>query len=213
MNGSQFLLIAFFFSSLILASGCTGRDGTALPASQTPARMALESLVLTQSEVPQNFTLVESRMKNSTEVSKLARDLGWEQGYVRRFTRLINGENQPTEILQTITRYPAQNNAGIAELIEQQERAGSNMTFSNLSSPALGSYSRAFSGTVNTFVVLESDDGNPLDSNSVGRTVQQDFIEIIFTKGDILEVFRMTGPDSDYSTLASLAQKAYNKIP
>ncbi|MCK9591921.1 MAG: hypothetical protein M0Q91_07925 [Methanoregula sp.] len=213
MNGSQFLIIAIFFSSLILASGCTGRDGTALPAAQNPARMTLESLVLTQSEVPENFTLFESRVKNSTEVSKIARDLGWEQGYVRRFTRLINGENQPTEILQTITRYPARNNAGIAELIEQQERAGSNMTFSNLSSPALGSYSRAFSGTANTFVVPESDGGNPLDSSSVGRTVQQDFIEIIFTKGDILEVFRMTGPESDYSTLASLAQKAYNKIP
>jgi hypothetical protein len=48
---------------------------------------------------------------------------------------------------------------------------------------------------------------------SVEGTVQQDFIEIIFSKGDILEVLRMTGEGADYETLASLAQKAYAKIP
>jgi len=76
------------------------------------------------------------------------------------------------------------------------------MTFSNLSSPALGNNSRVFSGTVNTIVIPEPFEGNPLDSGSVGRTVQLDFIEIIFWKEDLLEVIRMTGPDSNYSTLA-----------
>lgn len=210
---ARYLIIIFFVSSLIIAAGCTGRDGAELHTTPKPVQITLESLVLNQSEVPQNFTLFESRVKNSSEVSKLAHARGWEQGFVRRFTLFIDKERPPTEILQTITRYPAYNTAGIAEIIEQQYRADSNMTFSNLSSPALGNNSRAFSGTVNTVVFPEPYKGNPLDSGSVGRTVQLDFIEIIFWKEDLLEVLRMTGPDSNYSTLASLAQKAYTKIP
>jgi len=213
MSCSPTLIIAILVCSLIFAAGCTGRAGTAVPAAPTPAHITLESLALTPSEVPQNFTLRESRAKNVTDVSKLARDLGWQQGYVVRFTSPTEGVPGQTKILQTVTLYPAKNIPAIAALAEKQERSDKNMLFSNLSSPALGSYSRAFSGTVNTLMTPEPDNGNPLGSGSVGATVQQDFVEIIFSKGDILEVLRMTGPDSDYSTLASLAQKAYNKIP
>jgi hypothetical protein len=213
MSCSPTLIVAILVCSLIFAAGCTGRAGTAVPIAPTPAHITLESLVLTPSEVPQNFTLAESRAKNVTDVSKLARDLGWKQGYVVRFTRPSEGISGPTEILQTVTLYPAKNIPAIAELAEKQERSDKNMLLSNLSSPPLGSYSRAFSGTVITLMIPEPDNGNPLGSGSVGATVQQDFIEIIFSKGDILEVLRMTGPDSDYSILSSLAQKAYNKIP
>ena len=173
----------------------------------------LESMVLTPSEVPQNFTPYESRAKNSTDVGKLARDLGWKQGYVVRFIRSPEGVPGQTEILQTVALYPAKNIPAIAELAEKQERSDKNMLFSNLSSPTLGSYSRAFSGTVNSLMTPEPDNGNPLGSVSGGGTVQQDFVEIIFSKGDVLEVIRMTGPGADYSTLFSLAQTAYNKIP
>ena len=162
---------------------------------------------------PTKFHPSRSRAKNFTDVSKLARDLGWQQGYVVRFTSPPEGVPGQTEILQTVTLYPAKNIPAIAELAEKQERSDKNMLFSNLSSPALGSYSRAFSGTVNTLMTPEPDNVNPLGSGSVEGTVQQDFVEIIFSKGDLLEVLRMTGPGADYSTLASLAQKAYNKIP
>ena len=213
MSSSRYLIIAILVSSLILAAGCTGRAGTAVPATPAPEAKTFESLALTSSEIPQNFTLQESRAKNPAEVSKLARDLGWQQGYVVRFTRPPEGTSGQTEILQTITRYPANNIHVIAALAEKQDRSDNTMIFTNLSSPALGSYSRAFSGTVITLMIPEPDNGNPLGSGSVGATVQQDFIEIIFSKGDILEVLRMTGPDSDYSTLASLAQKAYISFP
>jgi hypothetical protein len=199
--------------SLILAAGCVGRAGTAVPATPTPELITLESLVLTSSEISQNFSLRESRVKNSTEVSKLAQDLGWQQGYLVRFTRPHEGISGQTEILQTVTRYPAKNIPAIAAFAEKQERSDNNMLFSDLSSPPLGNYSRAFSGTVNTLKTPEPDNGSLLGSGSAGETVRQDFVEIIFSKGDILEVLRMTGPDPDYSTLGSLAQKAYNKIP
>jgi hypothetical protein len=87
------------------------------------------------------------------------------------------------------------------------------MIFTNLSSPPLGSYSRAFSGTANPRMTPEPDNGNLLGSGSVVGTVRKDFVEIIFSKGDILEVLRITGPGADNATLISLAQKSFNKIP
>jgi hypothetical protein len=213
MSRAPYLIIAILVCSLILAAGCTGRNGTVAPAVPTPAFITLESLVLTPSEVPQNFTLHESRVKNTTEVGKLARDLGWQQGYIVRFIRPLEGIPGQTEILQTVTWYPAKNIPTIAALAEKQEQSDNTMIFTNLSSPPLGSYSQAFSGTANPRMTPEPDNGNLLGSGPVEGTVQQDFFEIIFSKGDILEVIRMTGPGADYVTLAGLAQKAYNKIP
>ena len=213
MNSSQYLIIIILVFLLTFAAGCTQGSGTSVPATPIPAPLLLESLVLTPSEVPQNFTLVESRAKNTSDVGKLAHALGWQNGYVVRFTRSTDGEHGPIEILQTITRYPAKNIAGVAELIEYQERADPDMQFSNLSSPALGSYSRAFSGTAITRIIQQPDPVNPQENVLVLGTIQQDFIEIIFSKGNILEIIRLTGPEPDLSALTSMAQKAYNKIP
>ena len=213
MSSSRYLIFAILVCSFILAAGCTGRAGTAVPATPAPEPIPLESLVLTLSEIPRNFTLTESRAKNSTEVSKLARDLGWQQGYTVRFTRPPEGISGQTEILQTVTRYPAKNIPAIAALAEKQERSDTAMTFSDLSSPGLGDYSQAFSGTVNPLTIPEPENGSLPGSGPVGETARQDFVEIIFSKGDILEVLRMTGSDPDFATLTSIAQKAYNKIP
>jgi hypothetical protein len=120
MSSSRGLIIAILVCSLVLATGCTGPAGTAAPSPSPPELITLESLVLTPSEIPQNFTLRESRVKNSTEVSKLARDLGWQQGYVVRFTRPPEGISGQIEILQTVTRYPAKNIPAIAALAEKQ---------------------------------------------------------------------------------------------
>jgi hypothetical protein len=100
----------------------------------------------------------------------------------------------------------------IAELIERQERSDRNMTFSNISSPSLGNYSHAFSGKENIRIINKSDNLFLLEYDSAKETIQQDFIEIIFSKGDILEIIRLTGTGSDFSTLSHLAQKAYSKI-
>jgi hypothetical protein len=62
-------------------------------------------------------------------------------------------------------------------------------------------------------ILSTSDNVFLLEYDSTEETIQQDFIEIIFSKGDILEIIRLTGPESDFSTLSQLAQKAYNKIP
>jgi hypothetical protein len=87
----------------------------------------------------------------------------------------------------------------VAELIERQDRTASTMIYSNLSSPGPGSYSRAFSGKVNPLIIPEPGNQNPLVSGPSEETIQQDFVEIIFSKCNILEVLRMTGPGADYS--------------
>ena len=147
--------------------------------------------------------------KNSIKVSELAygtrkcRDL-----YPSPSGGFQSDRDSPDRPSVSCKKIPA-----IAALAEKQEHAEKNIIFSDLFSQAPGSYSQAFSGAVKILIIPKSGHGNPLGSGSVGATVQQDFIEIIFSKGDILEVLRMTGPDSDYSILSSLAQKAYNKIP
>jgi hypothetical protein len=84
---------------------------------------------LTPSEVPQNITLRESRGKNSTDASKFARDLRWQQEYVVRFTIPLEEVPGQTEFLQTVILYPAKNITAIAALEKKQERSDKNMIF------------------------------------------------------------------------------------
>ena len=79
MSSAPNFIIVILVCSLIFAAGCTERAGTAVPSAPTPAPINPESLTLTPSDVPHNFTLRESRVKNFSDVSKLARDLGWQQ--------------------------------------------------------------------------------------------------------------------------------------
>ena len=213
MSTLRYLIITILVCFLILAAGCTARDIKRVNTESTLPSLPLESMVLTLSDVPQNFTLVESRAKNSTDVGNLALSLGWQQGYVVRYIRSMESGSGSAEILHTIALYPEKNIPAVAELIERQERSDKNMTFSNLSSPSLGNYSHAFSGMKTLQILSTSDNVFLLEYDSTEETIQQDFIEIIFSKGDILEIIRLTGPESDFSTLSQLAQKAYNKIP
>ena len=90
-------------------------------------------MVLTPSDVPQNFTLVESRAKNATDVGNLALSSAGnrDMSCVMPDSRRVGSGS--AEILQTIALYPEKNIPAVAELIERQERSDNNMTFSNLS--------------------------------------------------------------------------------
>ena len=213
MSTPRHLIITILVCLLFLAAGCTVRDIKRVNTESTPAPLPLESMVLTPSDVPQNFTLVESRAKNATDVGNLALSLGWQQGYVVRYASSSEGRSGSAEILHTIALYPEKNIPAVAERIERQECSDNNMTFSDLSSPSLGNYSHAFSGKERVRIINKSDDVFLLEYDSAKETIQRDFIEIIFSKGDILEIIRLTGPGSDFSTLSCLAQKAYSKIP
>ena len=91
MSIPRHLIITILVCFLILAAGCTVRDTQRVNTESTPARLPLESMVLAPSDVPQNFTLVESRAKNATDVGNLALSLGWQQGYVRALCQIPEG--------------------------------------------------------------------------------------------------------------------------
>jgi hypothetical protein len=213
MSIPRHLIITILVCFLVMAAGCTVRDIQGVNTEPAPILLPFESIVLAPSDLPQNFTLLESRAKSATDVGNLALSLGWQQGFVVRYASYPKEGTGSTEILQTIARYPEKNIPAVAELIERQERSDNNMTFSNLSLLSPGNYSHAFSGKETVRMMNSSDDVFLLEYDSAKETIQQDFIEIIFSKGDILEIIRLTGPGSDFSTLSRLAQKAYSKIP
>ncbi len=63
-------------------------------------------------------------------------------------------------------------------------------------------------------MVLEPDASrSPLAPATVQAEPVQDFAEVYFSKGPILEVIRMTGPGSDAATVTALARVAYARIP
>src|SRR5512137_2902010 len=126
MSTSRYLIITFLVCLLILAAGCTAHDIKPVNTESAPPPLPLESMVLTLSDLPQNFTLVESRTKNATDVGNLALSLGWQQGYSVRYASSPKDGICSTEILQTIALYPEKNIPAVAELIERQERSDNN---------------------------------------------------------------------------------------
>ena len=143
MSCPPYLITAILVCSFIFSAGCTEVAGTAAPAAPASSPLTLESLVLSPSEVPENFTLIESRQKNSTDVSRLARDLGWKEGYVvqlhqsrgwRTWSDLDSSDLNPVSLKKISPLSLNLSNDRIVQIIP--------MIYSNLSSPGLGSYSR-----------------------------------------------------------------------
>jgi hypothetical protein len=215
MSSSRYLIIAILLCLLVLATGCTGRTGTAVPAPTTSEHITLESLVLTPSELPQNLTLRESRVKNSTEVSKLARDLGWEAGYEVIYTYPAAGA-EPTVLVHSLAVYPANNVPGIAAMVDRQDRPAG-FLYENISDPDQRFYISGFSAKVistetavspGSFVIAGGKNVSATTSGTMG-----DFAEFIVFRGKVFEVLKMTGPQENATLLHDLARKAAEKIP
>ena len=95
---------------------------------------------------------------------------------------------------------------------EQQQK---DLTFSGLPLPATGPDTRALSATaVHTHPCFHNGHGGL--SDQLARTgtsaPAEGYIEVIFAKGEILEVIRMTGPGAQNDTLKTLAEAAYAKL-
>jgi hypothetical protein len=213
MKGLPIIVSVLLLTGLLLGAGCTQAGTGATPPSSPAAAPDLSTCALTAADAPPNFTVTESRAKTPGEVGNLAQSLGWSGGYVVKFTGPQDSPMGATEITQTITTYPAARMSEIAALVETNDRADNELTFTTLPSPGLGDSSSAFSGKAIGQIVVRPDTGNPLITTSAKGSFKQDMAEIIFAKGSTLEVFRMTGPDASITTLQGLAEKAYARIP
>jgi hypothetical protein len=200
----------------ILGAGCTSTSGAGSApsvgtATTVPsANISLAPLALTPADVPAGYTLVSARQKSADEMSTLAKDLGWQQGYVTVYSTPANSTGGPTTITQTLTVYSNTSTTDMISLIYSNEQQQKGLVFSDLSQPATGADTRAFSAVpVNATPTATS--GMTAFAESSGTAPAEGYMEVIFVKGTVTEVIRMTGPAAQYDTLKSLAETAYAK--
>jgi len=152
-------------------------------------------------------------------MSSLARDLGWQDGYVVVYTLPANNSAGTCTMTQTVTRYSAQNMSDLVSVVAANERKVGGLAFTDLPAPATGPDTRAFSAVLVNGTPTATPTGGmaSIAFESSAPVATDGYVEVVFAKGDILDVIRMSGtcPPYDtipYETLASLGKTAYTKL-
>jgi len=164
-----------------------------VPTTETPRLLTQSSdMALQPADLPADYILQDRTVMALPEVSPLARELGWQQGYYVSFYRRISNTDDITRIRQSVNIFSSDSINGVfllekEELKDQQVSPG---TRYEIPFPAIGERSIAFRDT------------NPVDSE---RPVTY---TVIFTKKNVYEKITMSGTNTDYETLKRLAQRA-----
>lgn len=215
MKGETAFFSALIILCLVTISGCL--QDPVSPADPGPATTFFPppytSLALTADDVPDEFSLAQSRQKERDEVGDLARDMGWSGGYVVSFTGYPDNPLGPTTITQTIATYPASRMPEILAYIRVSDRSDQEMGITDLPAPDIGDESFAFIGKPSSQIVLRPKTGDPLAGNTLQGSLRQDVVEVVFSQGSTLEVLKMSGPHADAGILLDLAKKASGRIP
>jgi hypothetical protein len=209
MHFSSYLIIPLLLMAVVSGAGCTSDNGRPLPVAVPAVSSDLSPLLINSTEVPPDFTQTEKTAKKPADMGTLAKDLGWQGGFLVKYASPGQGTRSPTEIIQSIAIYPDKNIPAISAIVNMQDRSDSNLTYADLAVYNLGNNSRAFSGKEGGSVLLKSNEPSNAGNGNTNITI----VEIIFSKGTTFEVMRMTGPESNTETLKGLAYKAYVKIP
>jgi hypothetical protein len=219
MQISRIIFISLLFCAALFCAGCTqsspsdtvSPDTVSAPVAD-PAQMGL-----TLSDLPPGFALAESRTKNTSEMGRLALDLGWQSGYLVRYISPVQNGNAGTEIIHSIAIYPEQTIPDVIEYSAQQAKSDSGFTYTNLTVHALYEHAQAFSGKAGAQIPTTSTGYNLLSAKTDAQVEQtelkNDFSEIFFSKGNTFEVIKISGPSPDTAFLLNLSEKAYAKIP
>ena len=210
MHLSSCLIVSILVLAVI-GSGCTAPSGPASPpVSTTPL---LTDLALNASELPTCFSFTQGHTKTSSEVGTLARDLGWENGYVVTFT-CPEGMNESTVLVQSIAIYPAENMQGIAAMVNKQDRQDG-FTYQETWDPDQRVFIHGFYGTSNQTQssgisdVMYGDSNQP-EPNRLSGYASAEFV--LFRK-NVFEVVKMTGPGTNATVIHDIARTAAMKIP
>jgi len=213
-------LIALLLCAALFSAGCT--QNTSPPTQDftttTAVPGSLVSYALTSSDVPEGFELTENRMKDATEVSQLAMDLGWQAGYVVRYFNASDKITDTNSITQTIAVYPEKNIPDIISVAEKQVRADANMTNTILPVTGFGDNAIAIKGTPVSQMVVQPEGGLITGLSSLSQpdtataSLQKETLTIFFSKGDVFEVIQVKGPGIDMETFTTIATAAYKKL-
>ena len=164
-----------------------------IPTTETP-RLPIQSsdMALQPADLPSDYILQDRTVMALPEVSSLALELGWQQGYYVSFYRRISNTDDITRIRQSVNIFSSESINGVfllekEELKNQQVSPG---TRYEIPFPAIGERSIAFRDT------------NPVDSE---RPVTY---TVIFIRKNVYEKITMSGTNTDYETLKRLVQRA-----
>jgi hypothetical protein len=170
---------------------------TTFPVPETPRLPEQSSdMALQPADLPSEYILQDRSVMALPEVSQLARELGWRQGYYVSFYRRNSDTNDITRIRQSISIFSPDSINGVF-LLEKEElknRLVSPGTRYEIPFPAVGERSIAFRET------------NPLDPE------QPVTYTVIFTKKNVFEKITMSGTNTDYETLKRLVQRAESLV-
>lgn len=219
MQRSLIIGLCLIMCAALLGAGCISNPGTGnvsatgTAATVSPANISLAPLALGPADIPAGSALTSARQKSADEVSTLAKDLGWQQGYVIIYSTPANSTGGPALITQTLTVYSKKSMADIVALVDSSERQQKGLVFSRLALPATGADTIAFSAAPVTVTPTLTTGGMTVPAQGADASTQAEgYSEVIFGKGTVLEVIRMSGPGAQYDTLKSLAETAYAKL-
>ena len=210
MQISRLIHILIVLVAAVLLAGCTSTVDKVSPPASPTIRPDLLQLTLTSADVPSDYTLIESKPRDLGDKANLAKDLGWQGGYVTHFIAHENRTGEDTDIVQSIAVYPPGNLPGLVTMVDKQEQADPDMPWTELNTTGLGNLSRGFYGKALAPILVKPTNVNPLSTDPWNHDVQtirqKDTAEIIFAQGNILEVIKMTGPRTDPAILREIAR-------
>lgn len=189
---------------LLFTAGCSDSlTGTTVQRTETTVPAAVprdtvaapeqsSDMALHPEDLPSDYILQDRTVMALPEVSQLARELGWRQGYFVSFYRKNINTNDITRIRQSISIFSSESIDGVfllekEDLKNQQLSPGSRY---EIPFPAVGKRSIAFRDT------------NPVDPE---RPVTY---TVIFIKKNVFEKITMSGTNTDYETLKRLVLRA-----
>jgi hypothetical protein len=203
---TRFIILIFIVQLAVCSAGCLSPapvtlsqqallpETTPTPES-TRATIPPGDMALQLSDMPPDYLLKDRTIIAYSEVSQLAHDLGWQQGYTVMFTRANLEKNDSTGIHQSISVYPPENmNKVYALETERIISSRSGITRIEIPFPTIGDQSIALRET------------QSMDSRNFA------VYTVIFKKKNVFEIITMEGTTTDYETLKDVVRKAADKI-
>ena len=203
---TRFITLIFIVLLAICSAGCLSPapvsltqqvllpETTPTPES-TRATIPSGDMALQLSDMPPDYLLKDRTVIAYSEVSQLAHDLGWQQGYTVMFAHANRKNDDSTGIHQSISVYPPENiNKVYALETEGIISSRNGITRNEIPFPTIGDRSIAFRET------------HSMDSQNFA------VYTVIFKKKNVFEIITMEGTTTDYEILKDVVRKAADRI-
>ena len=185
------IIVILAMGVLLFSQKSTIQEDGSNRLSTRTSSIAVSSLVLGISDVPEGYLLQDKAPRVKSELSSEGLELGWMEGYRTSFSKSEESTLSITRIDQLISKYPLENMTKLIVIPGETE----GVTVDEIPIERIGDESKAFK------IVDEND-----FVGSFGR------YEIQFRKMDILETLKISGTSQNFELLNELARKAENKI-